>query len=617
MAETAEPEAPDEVQAAFDTGAAAMAAALDEARDDPSLRGEVSAFFQAQRRLIEAQAHHLHVQLRQLHLKTVSDIAKLGLLLASLVALLVLVAAVGAMVGDAMNDHGLVIERFTVPPELAARGLTGETLAEDLLGRIDAIRRQANANSITVSDDIRSGGADTLKVEIPQTGLSLGEVDRFLHAQLGHASRLNGEMVGDGKGGIALDLHLSRSEPIRVEGAADNLEPLLQQAAEQAFAAFDPVNYVLYERSLGRDDEGLAAARRNVETARTPFDLANALGLYAAMTGERRRSLALARLAIDADPKVWAGWWEAAGASRDLGHDGEAVAYLEGLLKVRPRDQWRNHRPSMPYIFQTARIAVDRARGDFGRFAEELQTALPIGPDDVSSRALAGVEAMAGEHDCAAAAHDLLLAQAVGIPSPAEVATGGWRVALCRDDSQEALAAAQALAAGDQDAAAHAPGDLASRAQLRLRTTHLPLLAKARALTGDVASAEAAIATTPLDCYLCVRVRGQVAAQARDWPAADRWFAEAARQAPSLPAAYAEWGEARLARGDLAGAIAKFALAHEKGPRYADPLKGWGDALARQGRWGEARERYDQALALAPAWQALIQARAAVARRLA
>ena len=53
--------------------------------------------------------------------------------------------------------------------------------------------------------------------------------------------------------------------------------------------------------------------------------------------------------------------------------------------------------------------------------------------------------------------------------------------------------------------------------------------------SGDTASAEALIAATPLDCYLCVRVRGQIAAIKHDWPSAERWFSEAVRQAPSLP----------------------------------------------------------------------------------
>jgi hypothetical protein len=64
-------------------------------------------------------------------------------------------------------------------------------------------------------------------------------------------------------------------------------------------------------------------------------------------------------------------------------------------------------------------------------------------------------------------------------------------------------------------------------------------------------AAETLINTTPLDCYLCVRVRGQIAALRHDASATDHWFAEALRLAPSLPSAESEWGEALLARGDL------------------------------------------------------------------
>ena len=55
--------------------------------------------------------------------------------------------------------------------------------------------------------------------------------------------------------------------------------------------------------------------------------------------------------------------------------------------------------------------------------------------------------------------------------------------------------------------------------------------------------------------------------------------------------------------------------ANQRGPHWADPLKAWGDVLAREGRWKEALGRYDQALKYAPAWAELRQARDAAARR--
>jgi tetratricopeptide (TPR) repeat protein len=141
-----------------------------------------------------------------------------------------------------------------------------------------------------------------------------------------------------------------------------------------------------------------------------------------------------------------------------------------------------------------------------------------------------------------------------------------------------------------------------------------PLEALAMARSGDVGGAETLVAATPLDCYLCVRVRGQISAIKRDWPAAERWYSEAARQAPSLPFAYSEWGEMRLMKGDFDGAIANFEAAHQKTPHFADALKGWGDALTHQGQAKEALAKYNEALEYAPNWKELKEARGAAAK---
>jgi tetratricopeptide (TPR) repeat protein len=129
-----------------------------------------------------------------------------------------------------------------------------------------------------------------------------------------------------------------------------------------------------------------------------------------------------------------------------------------------------------------------------------------------------------------------------------------------------------------------------------------PYVATAMAMTGDVARARALIAKTPTDCDPCVRNRGQVEAVARNWSGAGYWFARAVAAAPSIPFAYAEWGAMLLHKGDYDGAIAKFVLANEKGPHFADPLEMWGEALMQKNRSDLALAKFEEADKYAPNW---------------
>ena len=73
-------------------------------------------------------------------------------------------------------------------------------------------------------------------------------------------------------------------------------------------------------------------------------------------------------------------------------------------------------------------------------------------------------------------------------------------------------------------------------------TTDWLLEARALIQLGRVDEAAALIAQTPLDCYTCVRVRGLVEEARGRCTAAQRWYAEAARQGPRLAPAFADWG---------------------------------------------------------------------------
>jgi len=54
--------------------------------------------------------------------------------------------------------------------------------------------------------------------------------------------------------------------------------------------------------------------------------------------------------------------------------------------------------------------------------------------------------------------------------------------------------------------------------------------------------------------------------------------------------------------------------ANQKGPHWADPLKAWGDVLAKQGKIKDVLTKYDEALKYAPNWAALKEARDVAAK---
>jgi tetratricopeptide (TPR) repeat protein len=83
---------------------------------------------------------------------------------------------------------------------------------------------------------------------------------------------------------------------------------------------------------------------------------------------------------------------------------------------------------------------------------------------------------------------------------------------------------------------------------------------------------------------------------------ADYWFARATHDAPSSPIAYHEWGKALLGRGQADAAIAKFTLANQKGPHFADALEGWGEALMAKNQSHKALAKFAETEKYAPNW---------------
>lgn len=603
MAESLDLELSEGSEGSSDPGTVALAAALDEAGRDPALRATLAAFFDTQRHLIDEQKHHLHVQLGQLRLRTVSDGIKLAIQSLTLLVILGVVAMVGVMIRDAIDDHGLVIERLSASPSLAARGFSAEVLTDRIAGRLDAIRRIANDHSLTVSDEVRNGGGgEMLKVEIPETGISLEQIDRFLHQTLGHARRLGGGALEE-HGQVTIDLQVSQGDPIQIEGPAAELDHLIELAAERAFQSFDPVNYILYLTATGRFDEALTAAENNSQLGGTPLDLSNGLALWGNVDGDRRRALARAQLAAEIYPKGWAGSFETGNASRDLGHDEAALQAFRRLADVKPEDQWRNHREALPGILKLGRIATARLLGDYDEI--ERQQGLALVVESRTDQRVRKAQAAAGRHDCAGAAHEFETAKLVGTPSPRGELKMRQLIAACAEKWSDAAETAKAVVDFQQSARTKAQAAVAGRLDAALATIDKPQLAWFLALSGHIAEAEALAAASPLDCYFCLRTRALVASLASHPEDADRWYLEAEKQGPSLPWAYLERARFKLAGGDAAAAIAELKIAQSKSPKLGDIPELWGEALAKQGDFQGAVGKFTEADALTPNWARL------------
>lgn len=599
MAELLEPEEAPEGVAGFEAGAAGVAVALDEARADPSLRGEVAAFLAAQRRLAELQAYNLKHQGRDLRLRTASDAVKFSLQTLALGAALGLVVLLIAMVHEAMGARGLVVAGFSAPPSFAARGFSGDALAGDLTGRIAAVDRFVNGNSLTRSDDVRAAGADSVKLEIPQTGVSLDEVARFLRRRLGHEVSLRGNLRDEGDGVASITLAVEGADPIVVRGPAADLDGLMQQAAEKAFQAFDPTNYVIYLSQKGRSDDAYRAAQEMAHSGGTELFQGAGFALSANTDGDRRRALPTALLVTRLAPRYMAPWMEAASASQALGHDEAMLGYARRLLTLRPQDQPRQQQGAgVAFMQGGAQVRIDRATGDMARLAADTSPLLTGLPDSFAQAATSA----ALLHDGAAAARQFEQLGVIGVGDTSAALEARWQAAAGVGDWPAARAAAEMLIkAADQESAA-AQAAAVGFVTAKRQTVYEPWLALSQARTGQIAAAQALIGHSPLDCYLCVRTRALVAEAAGDRLAADHWFGEAVRLGPSLPYAHLEWGQAKLARGDAAGALSELGRAHALGPKFADASEAWGEALLATGDHAGAAAKFQDAVQQAPNW---------------
>ena len=586
------------------TSAAAVGVALAGAD-----REEANAFLRKQAaltdRLMEELKEENPLKLSHLRLRRISDLGRIAFQASLGFLAMALVVAVGAMVWNAAHSDGLIIESFSVPPDLAEKGLTGQVVASQLLDAITTI--QKDTRSVRPSRSYANNWGDDIKVDIPETGVSIGEAYRFLRGWLGHETHVSGEAYRT-EAGIAITVRIGAEAGATFTGAEANRDALVQQAAEHIYRVTQPDRYARYliipERGVPQRFEEARAILNQMIAEAPPVQKGwawNGIGIIELIQGNPRGARLAYQRALALNSTFTILYSNLATAERYLGHFEAALTAAQTSARVTSRTSVPDISPDyLPRIRLQNEMVIALSQGDYaGGFttgqngAKEPPVGLATGQEFFSGGALIS---MAGMHD--ASGVRTYLAELPAPEAPQRIASRALSqfLADAKLENWRSVITAGPKLEKFWNGVKFLPVQDIIANQIR------PALALANARLGDIAGASALIATTPVDCYDCIRTRGLIAQAAKQPGRADYWFSRAVNDGPSLPFAYTDWGQALLARGQPDAAIAKLKVANQKGPKFADPIVYWGEALMVKNQSHLALAKFAEAEKFAPNW---------------
>ena len=539
-------------------------------------------------RLLAHQIELIAAQLGEIRIKRLLW----GGAVAVLMGLTVLLAI--AMV-NASRSHALIVEPFHVPASLEARGLDGATIANRLTDRFAVMRDQSDSSR--AEDSYANSGDGDIKIAIPNTGVSVGDVWRYLREWLGHDRKIGGDVtiVGDQ---IEITARISGGKGESFRAPLADPTTAINGAAASIFKQTQPYRYALMIGATQAPEAALPLLR---EIAEQGSDIRERQWGYVGWTtklnefGRYDEAELRARQGIALDPefgKIYS----------NLGDGYQSAGRFEAMVDADRKLLERTKTPTQSQLSETgfghmragSEHRIDEVfRDDQARLAVlQREGTLPEYNGNSRYARMFTLVALArlGELRRAAASIPLLpftdpafSAQAKGVA--AEVAMEARRTDKAVALVEQVIAAAK-LSKGKTLADVD-PTGVARYAEM--------LVAAGRA--GDAAKV---IAPTRGDCYPCLVARGEVAAAQRDTAGATRWFAEAARQGPSLPQADYQWGRMLAANHDRAGALAHFAIAGKRAPGWYEPPYASGRLLMAENHFSEARAALETAHAAAP-----------------
>ena len=318
--------------------AVALAAALGAASSD-----KADAFLSEQTRLVRLQADELSHELDPRHwslwVRHLSGVLKLTLEVSLALFGLGVIGVGAAAVWYAAHSDGLVIESFSVPPDLAQKGQSGQVVATQLLDQINLVENSSQGQS-RPGRALSGGWSDDVKVEIPETGISIGELYRFLCRWLGHESRLSGEVVHAPEG-LAVTVRIDGANSATYIGSESDLNGLVLKAAEHLVRVTQPARYGTYLVNVDppRPEEAQAVLEQTAaDNLQTPLERSNAYNglavLYGRFKADDREANELYRLATKTEPEFAVSYLNRIGSEFNLGHAQASLDLVQPTVDV-------------------------------------------------------------------------------------------------------------------------------------------------------------------------------------------------------------------------------------------------------------------------------------------
>jgi tetratricopeptide (TPR) repeat protein len=511
------------------------------------------------------------------------------------------------MVYNAFHSRNVIIDPFEIASGLNAPAPSGKIVAAELLDRLTQL--QAGTRTSAQKRGLSNAWDNEISIQVPQTGLSIGQIENFLKTHFGHDQHIDGELVKTDTGALVLTVRGTGILARRFTDVAGQIDAPVNAAAEYIYGESEPGLFAKYLSDIARNDEAIAFAKAHFSKASVedqPILLnywANAI-TFKALANANLEALALYQEAIRIKPDYWIGYNNSLLALSNLGREEELVQLANRMITIaggRP-----GHAPDEMYQpFDLAVFNLEAERR--GALADMAST------DGGTLTAQSGAEGLSVAlldvmlHDVAAAR--LRFQTTVWDQSShPDAANAAVAQAFLEKELDNLPAAAKRW---DEFALLYADPVIATSIAAAICSA-APVYEK----TGEPQKADAALnAVGPLTFLDCYRYKADVLDMRGNWVGAQEWYTKAVKLAPSLPAGYYSWGLALAKHGEFSAAIDQLRLANLKAPTWADPLKAWGDVLVGQGHAEEGLAKYDEALKFAPNWKELKDSRDAIAKK--